>query len=95
MKAGRSASYPSPALPAPAERIDGTSGLSAALIGQQVPVSVGSAGRLEKWKNTHLIGRLGIGSGEELHAIPDQSCHLSDLKDGPLITNSDLFLWVL
>lgn len=69
-------------------------GLNVSLIGQRVPISVSSAGRLEEWKKKHLIRRLGIGSGEELHAIPDQSCHLDFLKEGPLITNPDLFLRV-
>lgn len=44
-------------------------------------------------KKKHLIRRLGIGSGEELHAILDQSCGVYFLKEGPLIINSDLFLW--
>lgn len=32
-------------------------------------------------KNTHLMGRLGIGSGEEFHAIADQSCRWYVLTD--------------
>lgn len=49
----------------------------------------------EEEKNTiYLIRRLGIGSGKELHAILDQSCSLYFLKEGPLIINSNLFLWV-
>lgn len=43
-------------------------------------------------KKTHLIRRLGIGSGKELHAILDQSCRVYFLKEGPLIISSDLFL---
>lgn len=72
--------------------------LNVSLIGQQVPIWVSSAGRLEQRrarerKKKHLIRRLGIGSGKELHAILDQSCRLYFLKEGPLIINSDLFLW--
>lgn len=48
--------------------------------------------RGRKKKKKHLIRRLGIGSGKELHAILDQSCCVYFLKEGPLIINSDLFL---
>lgn len=40
-------------------------------------------------KNPHLIRRLGIGSGKELHAILDQSYCVYFLKEVPLIINSD------
>lgn len=42
-------------------------------------------------KKKHLIKRLGIGSGKELHAISDQSCCVYFLKERSLIINSDLF----
>lgn len=73
--------------------------LNVSLMGQQVPIWVSCAGRLERrrererGKKKHLIRRLGIGSGKELHAILDQSCSVYFLKEGPLIINSDLFLW--
>lgn len=53
---------------------------------------VSKRGRGSEKKKTHLIRRLGIGSGKELHAILDQSCRVYFLEEeeGPLIIN--LFL---
>lgn len=64
------------------------------LMGQQVPIWVSSAGRLAQRRERgkkHLIRRLGIGSGKELHAILDQSCRVYFLKEGPSLSTQTYF----